>query len=222
MPISKAEFKSALREVVSLEFSHIPQNENSINYVFSERFNKKMERLIKSQKRLYWNFVNTAAKRVAVIFVVIFTIFTAAFSVKALREPILKFIKQVYDTFVYYAYEGDTTETITKEYVITQLPEGFEQTDKIQSEATIITIYENAQGNTIEFAQTATEQHSGFFFDNENGIIYTEIIKGINIEFHETYDTRQALWLKEGYVFEITCYGDISVDTIKQIILSIK
>lgn len=222
MPISKAEFKSAFREVVSLEFSHIPQDENSIDYIFSERFNKRMQKLIKSQKKLYWNFVNTAAKRAAVIFVAIITIFTAAFSVKAIREPILKFIKQIYETFAYYSYEGDTTETITKEYVITQLPQGFEQTDKIQSEASIITIYENAQGNTIEFAQTATKQHSGYFFDNEKGTIYTEIINGSNIEFHETYDTRQALWLKEGYVLEITCYGDINVDIIKQIILSIE
>ena len=72
-----------------------------------------MQKLIKSQKKLYWNIVNTAAKRAAVIFVAIITIFTAAFSVKAIREPILKFIKQIYESFTFCSFEGDTTEIIT-------------------------------------------------------------------------------------------------------------
>ena len=38
MAISKAEFKQAFREVASLEFSHIPQDEKSINYNFSDKF----------------------------------------------------------------------------------------------------------------------------------------------------------------------------------------
>lgn len=164
MPISKAEFKSAFREVVSLEFSHIPQDENSINYIFSEQFNKRMQKLIKSQKKLYWNFVNTAAKRAAVIFVAIITIFTAAFSVKAIREPILKFIEQVYETFIHYSYDGETTDTITKEYVITQLPEGFKQTNKIKNDDFILTEYTNQMGDVIEFKQMTTEYSIGYHY----------------------------------------------------------
>lgn len=222
MPISKAEFKSAFREVVSLEFSHIPQDENSIDYIFSERFNKRMQKLIKSQKKLYWNFVNTAAKRAAVIFVAIITIFTVAFSVKAIREPILKFIEQVYETFTYYSYEGDTTETITKEYVITQLPEGFEQTNKIKNDDIIFTEYTNQIGDIVEFKQMTTEYSIGYFVDNENGDMQTKMVNGIEVEFKEWNDVKIAIWTKEGYVFAIDSYGNISFDTIKQIISSIK
>lgn len=222
MPISKAEFKSAFREVVSLEFSHIPQDENSINYIFSERFNKRMQKLIKSQKKLYWSFVNTAAKRAAIIFVAIITIFTAAFGVKAIREPILKFIKQIYETFTYYSFEGDTTEIITKEYAITQLPEGFEQTDKTQSDISIVTIYQNSNGDTIEFVQTITKKHSGYFVDNANGISYTETLDDVEVEFREAFDTKYAIWVKDGYSFEVTSYGSINIDTVRKLILSIK
>ena len=222
MPISKAEFKTAFREVVSLEFSHIPQDENSINYIFSERFNKRMQKLIKSQKKIYWNFVNTAAKRAAVIFVAIITIFTAAFSVKAIREPILKFIKQVYETFTYYSYEGDTAQTITKEYVVTQLPEGFEQTNKIKNDDIVFVEYTNQIGDIVEFKQMTTEYSIGYFMDNEYSDITTEFIDGINVEFKEWYDVKIAIWTKEGYVFTIESYGNISFDTIKQMISSIK
>lgn len=222
MPISKAEFKSAFREVVSLEFSHIPQDENSINYIFSERFNKRMQKLIKSQKKLYWNFVNTAAKRAAVIFVAIITIFTAAFSVKAIREPILKFIKQIYENFAYYSYEGDTIEIITKEYIITQLPDGFKQTNILQNENTIITTYENSVGDIIEFKQMTTEYSMGYFVDNQNGDIQTDFVDAVKVEFKEWYDVKTAIWTKDGYVFAIDSYGNISFDTIKRMISSIE
>lgn len=222
MPISKAEFKSAFREVVSLEFSHIPQDENSINYIFSERFNKRMQKLIKSQKKLYWNFVNTAAKRAAVIFVAIITIFTAAFSVKAIREPILKFIKQIYESFTYYSFEGDTTEIITKEYAITQLPEGFEQTNKIQNDDFILTEYTNQTEDVIEFKQMTTEYSIGYFVDNESDKMYIEMVDGIEVQFKERYGTKNSIWIKDGYIFAVDCYGDIDFDIIKQIISSIE
>ena len=67
MAITKAEFKNAFRKVASLEFSHIPSDECGIQYTFSEKFNKRMEILIKSQNKVYWDVVSTAAKRVAII-----------------------------------------------------------------------------------------------------------------------------------------------------------
>lgn len=222
MPISKAEFKSAFREVVSLEFSHIPQDESSINYIFSERFNKRMENLIKSQKKLYWNFVNTVAKRAAIIFVAILTIFTVAFSVKAIREPILKFIKQIYETFTHYSYDGDTTEMLIKEYTIGQMLDGYEQIDKVLTDNSVVTTYKNELGNTIIFSQMTTQSNAGIFVDNEKSDLYTENINGNLVEFKEWYDTKTAVWVKEGYVFTINCLGDISFEEIKQIIISIE
>lgn len=44
--ISKDEFKKAFNESISAEFAAIPHNENSIEYTFSERFEKRMNRLL--------------------------------------------------------------------------------------------------------------------------------------------------------------------------------
>lgn len=222
MPISKAEFKEAFREVISSEFSHIPKNENDIDFVFSERFNKRMAKLINSQKKAYYYLINTAAKRVAIIFVLILTMFTAAFSVKAIREPIIEFVKQIYETFIHYSVEGDTIDKITKEYSITQLPEGFEISDIIRSDNFIITTYENASGDIIEFYQMTTQSHSGHFVDNEKGEIHSEIIDSISVEFKEWHNTKNAIWIEYGYVFTVNCYGDIRFDIIKEMICSIE
>lgn len=221
MAITKAEFKQAFREVVSLEFSHIPTDENSIQYTFSENFNKRMEKLIKAQKKVYWNFVNTTSKRVAIIFLAIFTMFTAAFSVKAIREPIIEFIKQVYESFTHYTFHGDTIEFIEKEFSIHQTPYGYEQIDKTTTDNSVVTIYKNELDYTIYFSQSTTDSHTGFFVDNENGDLYTETINGINVDFKEWYDTKTAMWTQNGYVFTLDCTGNISFDEIKQMIMSI-
>lgn len=222
MPISKAEFKEAFREVISSEFSNIPKNENEIDFVFSERFNKRMTKLINSQKKAYYYLINTAAKRVAIIFVLILTMFTAAFSVKAIREPIIEFVKQIYETFIHYSVEGDTTDKITKEYTLTQLPEGFEKIDVLRDDNLVITTYKNIDGNVIIFSQMTTNSHSGHFIDNETGDIYSEIIDNIDVEFKEWNENKTILWINDGYVFSIECIGDFSFEVIKEMMLSIK
>lgn len=222
MAISKAEFKQAFREVASLEFSHIPQDEKSINYKFSDRFNNRMEKLIKAQRKPYWKFISTTSKRAAVIFVAILTLFTAAFSVKAIREPIIKFIKQVYESFTQYSFDGDTVETINKEYTITKMLDGYELIDKLTSDNTIATTYKNELGDTIIFTQMTTEYSTGYLVDNESGEQYTETVDGIEIDFKEWYDTKTAIWANDGYVFSIDCIGNISFEDIKQIIRTIK
>ena len=222
MAISKAEFKQAFREVASLEFSHIHQDEKSINYKFSDRFNNRMEKLIKAQRKPYWKFISTTSKRAAVIFVAILTLFTAAFSVKAIREPIIKFIKQVYESFTQYSFDGDTVETINKEYTITKMLDGYELIDKLTSDNTIATTYKNELGDTIIFTQMTTEYSTGYLVDNESGEQYTETVDSIEIDFKEWYDTKTAIWANDGYVFSIDCIGNISFEDIKQIIRTIK
>lgn len=221
MAITKAEFKQAFREVVSLEFSHIPTDENAIEYTFSEKFNKRMEKLIKSQKKVYWNLINTTSKRVAIIFLAIFTMFTVAFSVKAIREPILKFIKQIYETFTHYSFEGDTVDLIEQEFSIHQIPDGYEEIDKTVTDNSVVTTYKNELDHTIFFSQMTTEYHMGLFVDNENGDSYTETVNGVNVDFKEWNDVKTAIWVNNRYVFAINCTGNISFDEIKQMIISV-
>lgn len=222
LSMSREEFKAAFREVVSSEFAHIPTDESSIDFTFSEKFMKRMDKLIKSQRKPYWNFISTVSRRAAVIIVAIITLVTAAFSVKAIREPIIKFIKQVYESFTHYSFDGDTVEIITKEYTITQMLDGYEQFDKLTSENTIATTYKNKLGDTIIFTQMTTEYSIGYFVDNESGEQYTETVDDIEIEFKEWYDTKTAIWANDGYVFSIDCIGNISFEDIKQIIRTIK
>lgn len=222
LSMSREEFKAAFREVISSEFAYIPTDESSIDFTFSEKFIKRMDKLIRAQRKNYYKFINTAGKRVAVIFAAIITLFTASLSVKAIREPVVKFIKQVYGTFIHYSYTGDKAEKIERKYTITNLPYGFKQTNKIENDVSITTEFKDDLGNVIEFTQMITGHSDGYFVDNENGIVFTENVGGYEIEFFEAYDMKQAIWTKDRYVLNITCHGNVSFEVIKEIIRDIE
>ena len=220
MATSKETLKTAMREAISLEFAHIPMEEQSIAHTFSEKFEKKMNKLLKVQKHAYWHYYNTAGKRVAIVLVTLIMLITTACSVKEIREPIVKFIKKVYDTYIEYSYEGDTVGVITQKYEIKELPEGFEQTQYVESDGYISITYENANGELIIFDQSITTD-AGFSWDNENGKVYQKLINGINVEIYEGDAIKQAFWLKDKYAFHITCVGNIEMDMLEYVILHI-
>lgn len=196
MSMSKSKFKNAFREVVSSEFAHIPCDEGSIDYTFSERFNKKMDKLIKAQRKSYYFLINTAAKRVAVIFVAFLTMFTASMSVKAIREPVINFVVEVYESFTRYFFDGDTTDNIDKVYTITDLPSGFTEFNKFENETNITTVYQNSNGNIIEFTQGISD-NTTFNIDTENSIYKEIYVNKIKYLFHVAWTSNNTILRKE-------------------------
>ena len=79
--MTKAEFNEAFRKAMSDEFASVPKNEKEIDHVFSDRFEKRMKKLIKAEKSVGWHWVNTAGKRAAVIAAALVCIFFIAFGV---------------------------------------------------------------------------------------------------------------------------------------------
>lgn len=221
MAMSKDEFKNAFREVISSEFSHIPCDEDSIDYTFSDRFNKKMNKLIKAQRKPYYFLINTAAKKAAVYFVIFVTLITASMSVKAIREPVVNFIVEVYESFTRYFFDGDTAKELKKEYVITELPTGFLQISNDKTDISQTVILEDTNDNMIIFTQSVTENEI-FDIDNQKGTPKTEKINGIDIRIYTYEKDKFVFWSDNGYFFQITAYGDIDDETLIKMIKSIK
>ena len=139
---------------------------------------------------------------------------------KAIREPVVRFIKQVYETFIHYTFEGDIQPKIKKEFFIKTLPDGFIQHDKIESDLAITTIYVN-DNNTIKFTQQSTN-NANHFFDNESGTLTKVTISGINVDIYESENIKHAVWTDEGYFFKLTCLGEINIDSVTMMIESIQ
>ena len=215
------EFNNALREAVCLDFAHIPTDEALISYNFSERFNQRMEKLIRSQKKVYYSLVNTSFKRVAIICIVLLSIFTAACSVDTIREPIVRFVSEVYESFMHYTFSGDTSDEIENKYTLNWIPDGFEQTDSIETDQLVYYEFKNAQGDIIEFDQRITES-ADIFIDNKSGNITEEEIGGKTVLIYQGNDTIQARWTFEKNYFIISTYGNQDIETVKHIIEKIE
>lgn len=221
MAMSKDEFKNAFREVIAAEFSHIPCDEDSIDYTFSERFNKKMNKLIKAQRKPYYFLINTAAKKVAVYFVIFATLITASMSVKAIREPVVNFIVEVYENFTRYFFDGDTADNIKKKYEISELPKGFSRFNTMETDTDFTVIYQGSENNSIIFTQSTTENKI-FDIDNQKETPKTEKVNGIDIHIYTYEKDKFVFWSDNGYFFQITAYGDIDDETLIKMIKSIK
>ena len=92
--MTKTDVISAFREVASEEFAHIP-NEENIEYEFSEKFNKKMETLLKKSKHNNILYASKLIRSVLTIAAVFAIVLTAVFiTIKETNDPIIEPITQ--------------------------------------------------------------------------------------------------------------------------------
>lgn len=209
MSMTKAKFKMAFREAVSYEFRGIPRDDSQIQYKFSAEFEQKIAKLIQKENRFFWHFVNTTSKRVAVIILVFVILFTTACSVKAIREPIVRFLTEVYETFTQYFFGGEKTNVITEKYQISAIPTGFSEESVFETDTVITVVYQNAQNNTIHFTQSVTDETT-IYLDAEKGDSKTIIVSEYEVHLYSQEGVLFAMWIHDGYYFEIVWYGNFS------------
>ena len=111
MALTTTDLKKAFREVMSEEFAHIPTDESSITFTFSDHFNKRMEKLIKSQSKVSCSFINTAYKHVAAIFLVLITTAVTICSIKPLRDPTFDFLENLNNSLNQSFFVDNTPDT---------------------------------------------------------------------------------------------------------------
>lgn len=208
---------AALREVVSREFADIPQQENKIDYAFSDDFMRRMDKLTKAEKSRFWRMTNTIPKRVAAVFVAIMLIALTACSIPTVRAAVVDFIKETYDNCIR-LFTGETgSKKISAHYVLTDLPDGFEEISTTETGTRNIVSYQNANGDQIILTQSITEDYA-IFLDNENGYLSEINLSGMKVSVYESDDCMVAIWLQDQYAFHLTIYGDYDMDfIIKQV-----
>ena len=208
---------AALREVVSREFADIPQQENKIDYAFSDDFMRRMDKLTKAEKSRFWRMTNTIPKRGAAVFVAIMLIALTACSIPTVRAAVVDFIKETYDNCIR-LFTGETgSKKISAHYVLTDLPDGFEEISTTETGTRNIVSYQNANGDQIILTQSITEDYA-IFLDNENRDLSEINLSGMKVSVYESDDCMVAIWLQDQYAFHLTIYGDYDMDfIIKQV-----
>lgn len=220
MAITKDEFFDVLRMYAAKEFEDVPTDDSEIDFEFSDEFNRKMEKLLKRVRYDSTHVVSWATKKIIVIAAALTLAIAGMMSVSAIREPIVEIITEIYNGFVELFFEGDTTNKITYRYSLSEIPEGFVETQRISNDAENIVRYENEASNKIfEFGQSITEQN-GISIDSEHGHIEEFYVDGIkiNIYINNRGGSYYAFWTKDSYYMTLSFSGTTTVDELIAII----
>ncbi len=180
--------------------------DNREPHTFSKKHEKKMAKLIKRQRKPYFNLICTAGRRAACIIAVIVVFSASALSVKAVREAVFKFITNIFSDHNVVEIENDSDagypETIQKEYYISDLPKGFVQAQVDKTENILSVVYSYGEKNVIfnQYTRSAFK----LYVDNEHNHFenYADP-DGTVYKIVTSKDLTVIMWSNEEYVFVI-------------------
>lgn len=147
-------------EAVALEFVDTPCVENSIEFDFSIEFQQKMDKLIARQKKVYWEYVNTAKKRVAIVAIICLSAFITACANPEFREPIIRQMEKLEGTMRHYFVEGSMKQKIEGVYRLSKIPDGYQIVFEYGDSRWNMVRYQDDEGHKIELSQYASDQHN--------------------------------------------------------------
>lgn len=174
----------------------------------SSEFHWKMKALIRIQKKPYYIFVNTTTRKVAsFILIVLLALSAATFSVKALREPVIHFIIEVYEKISSVVFEreggdGLVNPVITTLYVPGYIPDGFEKTIENRFDQYSSVDYKSGD-QIIHFAQMLPD-NSQIQIDTEGTTTSEIVISGFDGIYFFNKNNHNIMWTANNYVFYVS------------------
>lgn len=211
MDNAKELFVKAFMEAERLDNAEIP-SEDEIQWEFSEKFVRSMDKLVKKNNRIKFSTRRTLTKSLIAAIIAIMVLFTGLMSVAATRKPIIEFVKRVLSQFNEITLSENSippVETIQTEYTLTNLPEGYEISEYKKSDINVFVVWLNESGEEIVFSQNILD--SNVLIDNEHE--YRELeINGLKAYLTEDKYGRTLRWSDGYYCFTIKVPNSIKND----------
>ncbi len=180
--------------------------EIALGWVPSVRFENKMRKLIQTQKRPYWKYINTASKRAAVIIFAVLIASASAMSVKAIREPVVNTIIEIYEKFtkLFFSAANDDIEktNINVLYSLSLLPKTFSEKENVTFEKMRVVSWENDFGEIIELQQSILG--SEYKLDTEENALIEIDFGNVKGHSYVSKGYENWIWHNEVYVFHLS------------------
>ena len=198
-----------IREIETLDYSHIKA---------SDPFKKSILNILEincSSKKHY-------SKKLLVCIAAIIICFSIVMSVSAMRNAVLDFFVNVYETFASFFIENEenveTPNTIETKYESTYFEKNnYTQLNQIETNFRILTIWNNGTF-TIDVSQHIVDKNE-ITLDTEETTSY-EIVYIENQKIYYTIknNTYFVKWLAHGYSFNLSCEEALGWEEIEQIV----
>ena len=188
----------------------------------SEKFNKDMQKLIKSQTNIYHKATLTKSRRILVAAALIVMIMAASLSVEAIREKIFSFFITSGENYSILEHSPDDTNfyhpQLEKVLKPSYIPEGYELSEsRDDTSSSYICYIKDDDYLTIE-QFTASDYKSAS--DIEFKTMTREDYEGTDYIIKTDEDMTMLIWERDGYVFEAVGYE--GTDEILKVAASVK
>lgn len=203
--------KKALLTVSAEEFLSIDKECKVQNWIPSEEFIRKTEKIVKGKRRSF----NMGRVLIAAAIILLMSS-VCIFSFADLRENIINTFKEFYYTYFDVEYgnnqPGDIVGNGIETVYTLVLPEGFEMIQYNKNEHSVITIWENESDETLILSQgDGITKRS---IDNERLACSSTVIDGVQYEIYTESGYVLVLWNTDEYTFSLDYYGERSSDEI--------
>lgn len=108
------------------------------------------------------------------------------------RAAVLQWVREWYETHIVYRYSGEPISTGMPQYEITELPAGYTETERVQTDSTGNVVYQNRDGTEIFLDYTLMQQGSAYYFDTENVDVIDVNINGFEGQFFLSHDPENS------------------------------
>lgn len=219
MDTNKEAARAVLRRCMQAEFAYIP-GERELPDEFSPAFCGRMDDLIAGQKRRHWSALPHRSRRALIAAAILAACF-ALVAWTPVGGMVVDLLTTAYENIVdYHPGSGLRTEIETV-YAPAWLPEGFEEVSREWWENNGVDItYRNDKGDELVFQQLAVDSFSGAV-DNENIRVETVEIGDWEVMLGVAEKGAIATWTQDLYLMDLVYRGEIELETLEQIILSV-
>ena len=190
---------------------------------FSEKYERYMARLLRAQKKPWWQYTNTVAKKVAVIALVILLTFGASMSVSAVRKPVVEFIVNVYERFVEIFFGEDDIAEASCEletiYTLGKLPEGYELVECQYRTHFVKFTWKDEEEHSIKLSQYIFDSKATYDYENSNYMIVN--MSGLKVAIIEKQDRKMFCWNLGDFAFSMSVPRNFSLEESADLIKSL-
>lgn len=215
-------------EARDIWLSTLPDDEDIPDIPTSKKFEKKMQKLIKEQRRTPKTnkILRYMKQTVAAVLAVAILSFGGLMTVEAYREKVVEIVVHVFHELTDYRFASEKSEVgevVLPEISFGYVPEGMEEiTDNVFADNSRYIVYEDDDGNFFELTQTAIGSNGAFgtILDTEDSNYEMTSING-NEAFSNVKDgNASVLWNYDNVVYDL--YGNIELTDLKNIAEKIK
>lgn len=214
-------------EAEKLWLASLPPDDQIPEHKFSQRFKRKMKKLIREQRcsPSMRQFMRIARQTAAVILVVVSLSFSCLMTVEAYRAKVIEVVTEIFYDLTHFSFFSSWNGDVgLDEIEFGYLPDNMEEIGR--------KIFEDAQGRIIYFEDTDGRQlkirqqlitaatNANVILDTENTNITTVSISGYDATLAVREGNTILMWENDTYLFVLS--GDLTEDEIVEVAINIK